>query len=121
MAVPLAMDLRTRVMKDVESGLTVAAVAAKYSVTARTIYHWKALVRENGSCQPRDGKTGPKPKLEGFREQILALIRENSGITLAELKAQLELPVCLTTAWLALKTWGIVLKKSAAGGRTAAA
>jgi transposase len=121
MAAALAMDLRTRVIKDVEGGLTVAAAAAKYSVSARTIFQWKSLLRERGSCQPRAGKTGPQPKLEGFREQILELIRENSGITLAELKATLELPVSLSTVWLTLKTWGIVLKKSPGGGGTAAA
>jgi transposase len=121
MAAPLAMDLRTRVMADVAAGMSVAAAAEKYSVSARTIFGWKTLQRETGTVMPRDGKTGPKPKLADFREQILTLIRENSGITLAELKAKLELPVCLSTVWLALKTWGIVLKKSPAGGRTAAA
>ena len=121
MAKPLAMDLRERVMADVEAGLSAAAAALKYSVSARTVFSWKSLVRENGSCRPRDGKTGPKPKLEGFREQILAKIKENPEITLAELKAKLELPASLSTIWMAMKSWGIVLKKSSARGRATAA
>lgn len=120
MAGPLAMDLRTRVLQAVHAGMTVEAAAETYSVSSRTIYNWKSLMRDRGSPEPRDGKTGPKPKLECFREPILALIRENSGITLEDLRTKLSLPVCLSTIWLALKTWGIVLKKSAPRGRTAA-
>ena len=120
MAAPLAMGLRTRGMTDLAVGMTVVAAAAKYSVSARTIYHWKTLVRERGSPEPRHGRPGLPPKLANVREQILALVRDNSGITLEDLKAQLRLPVCRSTVWLALKAWGIVLKNSPAGGRTAA-
>ncbi len=120
LAAALAMDLRTRVLQAVSAGITVETAAETYSVSSRTIYSWKALVRERGSPQPRDGKTGPKPKLESFREPILAVIREDAGVTLADLQTKLSLPVCLSTLWLALKTWGIVLKKSPAGSRTAA-
>lgn len=116
MAAALAMDLRTRVLQAVDSGMTVKAAAETYSVSSRTIYNWKALMRDRGSPEPRDGKTGPKPKLESFREPILAVIRENSEITLEDLRAKLSLPACLSTIWLALKTWGIVLKKSPPGG-----
>lgn len=120
MAAPLAMDLRTRVLQAISAGMTVKAAAETFSVSSRTIYHWKSLMRDRGSPEPRDGKTGPKPKLERFREQILAVIREDSGMTLEDLRTKLSLPVCLSTIWLALKTWGIVLKKSPPGGRTAA-
>lgn len=115
MAAPLAMDLRTRVLRAINAGMTVAAAAKTYSVSSRTIYNWKSLMRDRGSPEPRDGKTGPKPKLEGFREQILAMIQEDPGITLEDLRTKLSLPVCLSTIWLALKTWGIVLKKSPSG------
>jgi len=120
MAAALAMDLRIRVLQAVSGGMTVAAAAETFSVSSRTIYNWKSRARDRGSPKPRDGKTGPKPKLGEFRESILALIRENSGITLEDLQTKLKLPVCLSTIWLALKTWGIVLKKSPSGGRTAA-
>jgi transposase len=106
-------------MGDLDGGMTVVATATKYSVSARTIYHWKTLVRDQGSPEPRRGQPGRKPKLANFREQILAVVRENSEITLEDLKKTLGLPVCLSTVWLALQGWGIVLKKSSAGGRTA--
>jgi transposase len=120
MAAALAMELRARVMKDIDAGISVERVAEKYSVSARTIYNWKALVREKGTFQARDGKPGPKRKLEDSREAILAAVGEDSGMTLEELKAKLDLPVCLSTVWMALKAWGIVLKKSPAGSRTTA-
>lgn len=121
MASPLSMDLRTRVMNDVEAGMSAERAAVKYSLSARTIYQWKKLKRETGSLAPRCGRSGPRPKLEPYRERILVAVKENSGITLEELKAQLQLPGCLSTVWNALRAWGIVLKKSPAGRRTAAA
>ena len=114
MGAALAMDLRVRVMRDVDAGLSAEKAAEKYSVAARTIYQWKALRRETGTLEAREGKTGPKPKLEEHRERILSTIREDSGITLSDLKTKLQLPACVATVWVALRAWGIVLKKSAA-------
>ena len=121
MARPLSMDLRTRVMHDLDSGMTVDQAASRYSVTSRTIYSWKKLRRETGSVIPRQGKTGPLPKLEPFRKAICSAVEEHSGITLEELKAQLNLPCGLSTLWTALRGWGIVLKKSHPRSRTEAA
>ena len=115
MGAALAMDLRIRVMTDVDAGLSAEKAAEKYSVSARTVYQWKALRRETGSLEARDGKTGPKPKLEEHRERILAAVRDNPGITLRDLKTKLQLPACVATVWGALRAWGIVLKKSPAG------
>lgn len=117
---PYSLDLRTRVMADVESGMSAERAAVKYSVSARTIYKWKGLKRETGSLNPRQGKGGPKRKLESYREPILATLKEKSGLTLAELRSQLQLPGCLQTLWNALHRWGIVLKKSDPRGRAAA-
>jgi len=121
MATGYSLDLRTRVMDDLDRGLSPEEAAEKYSVTARTIYSWKLLKRETGDIAPRQGKTGPKRKLDPHREAILARIRENSDLTLEELILQLELPGCLQTLSNALHRWGIVLKKSHARHRTAAA
>ena len=120
MAAPLSVDLRVRVMADVDSGISAEDAAEKYSVTARTVYNWKALVRETGSLQPRDGTPGPKRKLEESRAGIESALAENPGLTLEDLKASLQLPVCVSTLWTALRSWGIVLTKSPQSGRAAA-
>ena len=113
MAAALAGDLRVRVMGDVDAGMS----AVKYSVSARTIYHWKALRRETKALDPRAGKTGPKLKLAEYRERILAAVREDSAITLNDLREKLPLPAGVTTLWQALRTWGLVLKKKSCGRR----
>jgi len=102
MAAPLAMDLRTRVMADVEAGMSAEKAAVKYSISAKTICDWKAIKRKTGAVEPRHGKTGPKPKLERYRDAILAVVQENSGITLNELRTKLQLPVCVQTVWNSL-------------------
>jgi transposase len=117
----LSLDLRMRVMDDVDLGMSAETAAARYSVSARAVYNWKRLKRETGSLAPRRGKTGPKRKLDPYRETILAAIQENPDLTLEALQSQLQLPGCLQTLWNALHRWGIVLKKSYAGSRTTAA
>lgn len=52
MAAAIAMELRTRVMKDIDAGKAVERVAEKYSVSARTIYNWKAYARFNHARRP---------------------------------------------------------------------
>ena len=121
MAVPLAMDLRVRVMKDVDAGMSAEKASVKYSISARTIYAWKKLRRDNGSLEPRSRRHGPQPKLNGRREEILQAQRENPDLTLEELRSQLGLEAGISTLWTALTVWGQVLKKSAAGRRTEAA
>lgn len=118
---PYSADLRTRIMDDVESGLSAEKAAVKYSVSARVIYKWKRLQQETGSLAPRRGKTGPRPKLEPHRVAILHAIEQNPGLTLEELRSQLQLPGCVQTLWNALHRWGTVLKKSHPGGRAATA
>lgn len=111
MASAYGMDPRNRVMADVQAGMSAAEAADKYSASPRTVYNWKTLQAEKGTVEPRDGKPGVKPKLLEHRDRILAVVEENSGITPEELQDQLQLPVCLSTVWLALRTWGIELKK----------
>lgn len=118
---PYSVDLRTRVMEDVESGLSVEKAASKYSVSSRVIYKWKRLKQETGSLNPRRGRSGPCLKLEPYREAILNAIEQSPGLTLEDLRSQLKLPGCVQTLWNALHRWGIVLKKSDPCHRTATA
>ena len=116
MAAPLAMDLRIRVLNDVEAGMSANAAAEKYSISARTIDDWKRIQRETGSLRPRHGKTGPQLKLASHERSIRAAVQQNPSITLGELHESLRLPVCLETIWNALRARSIVLKRSPAGG-----
>ena len=116
-----SLDLRTRVMSDVQDGMSADEAAVKYSISARTIYAWKSLLKETGGLTPRQGPVGRPRKLEEHREAILLAIDRKSDLTLEELKSQLNLPGCVKTLWNALQRWGIVLKKSLASRRAEAA
>ena len=120
MAGSYSLDLRERVMSDVDQGMYIEAVAEKYSVSTRVIFQWRDLRDETGKLLPRKGKTGPKRKLDSFRSEILAAVESNPSLTLEELKTKLKLPGCVPTLWHALRRWGIVLKKSRTGRRAAA-
>ena len=77
MGICYSMDLRIRVMNDVNEGLSPNAVAKKYSISERVIFKGKRRVEEIGSLEPIKGRTGPKLKLEPFREQILEAVKSN--------------------------------------------
>jgi putative transposase len=110
MAAPLSVDLRERVLAAVDAGEMVARVARRFGVTRPTIYSWLALRDETGSLRPR-----PRPeavrKLEGYREQIEEALAEDSGLTLVDLKAKLELPVGASAVRKALDLWDLTFKK----------
>ncbi|MCA9024417.1 MAG: hypothetical protein KDA86_04315 [Planctomycetaceae bacterium] len=107
---PSSVDLRSRVIQDVDSGLSAAKASAKYLVSARMIDKWKRLNQETGSPDPRRGRSGPCLKLDPYREAILNAIEQKPGLTLEDLRSHLKLPGCVQTLWNALHRWGIVLK-----------
>lgn len=118
---PYSYDLRLRVVSAVESGLSVEEASKRFEVSARTIFDWLKIKRETGDIQQREGCPGRKRKLESLRPEIEQLINEHSAITLEEIKAQLKLTCVVATIWYALSRWGITLKKSHQGQRTATA
>lgn len=111
MANPYSVDLRERVLADVDAGMPVARVARKYAITRPPIYAWRKLRDETGHLEPRPRTCGPVPKLDEYREQIEVALSEKPDLTLADLKDQLELPVCVSTLWNACNNWDLSFKK----------
>ena len=103
-----SMDLRERVLADCDAGLRTGEVAAKFRLKQRR--------RETGEIAPRQGKTGPRPKLRDHLEQLAKLVSEHPDATLEELQQKLTVMVGVTTIWRALKALGITLRKSLACG-----
>ena len=111
---PYSMDLRVRVLADSDAGMRTAQVAEKYSVSTAWVRRLKQRRRESGQIAPRHG-SGRKPKLDDQqRSQLAKLVSERPDATLEELRNELEVDVCLSTIWLALKSLGLTLKKSGA-------
>jgi len=110
MAKPYSMDLRERVLADVDAGIKIAKVARMYRVTRPSIYSWLALRDETGDLKPRP-RPAPTSKLDEYREEIEQVVKAQPDVTLMALKLQLELPVSLGTVWNALDKWDLSFKK----------
>lgn len=117
----LSMDLRTRIVADWDRGLPALAIAQKYTVARRTVNNLVHLRETTGSLEPIRGSRGRKSTLLPRKQEILEALQADPGLTLQRLKAELHLPIALSSLWTALHKWGLHLKKSPARRRTAAA
>jgi transposase len=81
---PYPGELRTRVIDFVEEGGSRREAAEQFDVSVSSAIRWVQRFRENGTFEPMPsgGSTSP---LEKYSRQILALISEESGLTLNEI------------------------------------
>ena len=111
-----SVDLRKRVLADLDEGMSKAALARKYRVSTRWIYKLQKQREMTGDIAPRRGKGGPKPKLAGHTERLLELVEEQPDASLRELRDRLGVQVSIGTIWNTLKALGVTFKKGAACG-----
>ena len=109
-----SMDLRERVFRDTDAGMTSAAVAEKYAVSRAWVDRLKQRRRETGEVSPRAQRYGPHPKLGPHLHRLADLIHEQPDRTLAELQVALGLSASLATIWRAVKELGFTVKKNGA-------
>lgn len=91
MARAYSLDLRKRVVKAIEAGLSTREAARRFSIGISTSGAWYRSWRSSGSLEPgRQGK--PKlSKLDAHETFILALVdTDDRDITLAEIAEHLE-------------------------------
>ena len=81
---PYPGELRTRVIDFVEEGGSRREAAEQFEVSVSSAIRWMQRFRENGTFEPMPsgGSTSP---LEKHSRQILALISEQSDLTLNEI------------------------------------
>ena len=113
-----SMDLRERVMWDVDAGVGTHAIAAKYRVSTRWVQLLKRRRAETGEISPRNGRRGPPSRIA---EELSALVQQHPDATLHELQRQLTTSVSISSIWRALKTLGLTFKKSPARFRAGSA
>jgi transposase len=106
-----SMDLRERVLRDGDAGMTSVAVAQKYDVSRAWVDRLKQRRRGTGEVAPRAQRYGPHLKLGPHLHRLVDLIREQPDRTLAELQAALGLSASLATIWRAVKRLGFTVKK----------
>lgn len=116
-----SMDLRERVLRDSDIGLTSVAVAEKYDVSRAWVDRLKQRRRETGEVAPRAQRYGPQLKLGPHLHRLVELIREQPDRTLMELQEALGLSASLATIWRAVKRLGYTVKKNGARVRTRSA
>jgi transposase len=74
MASPLSLDLRSRVVRAVEEGMTRPAAADRFGVAIRTAVRWVRAFRSSGSLAPQKMGNPSPPKLTAHRETVLAML-----------------------------------------------
>jgi transposase len=122
MAAAYSMDLRTRVLKDADAGLSSKELAERYHVSRAWVDALKQRRRETGAFAPR-----PQLKFRGRALAATDLDRLATGITarpdatLAELREALRTSAGLTTIWRALNQLDFTFKKNGTRRRTAPA
>src|SRR4051794_10990771 len=121
MSKALSLDLRTRVLAAIGTGLSCRQAAERFGVSASSAIRWRALERTQGDARPRalggDRRSG---RIEAHAALILALIEETPDITLDELRATLAeraVSVGYGSLWRFFDRRRITRKKDSARGR----
>lgn len=121
---PLSNDLRKRIVKAVEGGMSCNATAKVYDVAVSAVVKLMQRWRETGSyeAKPMGGYRGHK--LSEHTELVQQLVKAKPDITLAELRARLKahkITVGQTSIYRFLNHLGLSYKKNSTRQRTRAA
>jgi transposase len=119
---PYSMDLRRRVVRARDSGMSAAAVAARYDVSLAWVYRVVQRRRETGSIAPRKQTKFRGRALSSDQEvRLVALITARPDATLAELQDALPTRAALSTLWRTIDRLGLTVKKNRTRRRAASA
>jgi putative transposase len=113
MAKPYSLDLRERVLKDCDSGMSSEDVARKYSVSIAWVYSLRTQRRETGSIAPKECQRSPRFKLVPYETEVRQAVADHPDATLVELCELLSKHVLVSTTSLCdfLKHLKITRKK----------
>lgn len=119
MAAAYSMDLRARVLKDADAGVTSKELATRYHVSRAWVDALKQRRRETGSMAPRKQTTFRRRALTTHEEaRLAALVTAQPDATLAELRTALPTLAGLSTLWRALERLDLTVKKNRTRRRT---
>jgi transposase len=115
MTAPLSQDLRRRIVRAVEQGSSIRQAAARYEVSPSAAVKLVRRVRETGSVMPNRIGGHRRRVLEPHQDLLRSLVEAKSGITLAEIQAELQargiVVQALSTIHLTLRRMGLTRKK----------
>jgi len=87
---PLSNDLRERIIRTVEGGLSRNAAAGKFDVSVSAVVKLMQQWRTTGSCEPKQIGGYRKHVLAEHQEKVDRLLAEKPDITLIEMQKQLK-------------------------------
>ncbi len=119
MTAPLSQDLRRRIARSVAQGSSIRQAAARYEVSPSAAVKLMQRVRQSGSLVPDRIGGHRRPVLEPHADLLRSLVAAKSGITLAQIQAELKareiVVAALSTILLALRRLGLRHKKRHSG------
>jgi transposase len=115
---PCSLDLRMRVLREVEAGASRREAAEYVEVSASSAIKWMQRLNETGSiaAKPSGGSISP---LEAHADVLLALIGEQPDLTLDEIVAAMRkrrIAGSRSAVWRFFERHNISFKKKPAGG-----
>jgi putative transposase len=124
MARPYSQDLRERVVRAVEGGLSRRRAASVFEVGIATVIAWVRVWRESGRLAAKPMGGDHSSRLKDERVWLLERIEAVPDLTLEELRAELAergRHVGYGTVWRFFAAEGISFKKNRARRRARAA
>ena len=111
---PYSIDLRGRVIEDVETGASRREAAERYGLSPSVVVIWVQRFEATGSvaAKPSGGSTSP---LEAHAEFLLGLIAEKPDLTLDEIVAAMRkrrIPGSRSAVWRFFARRNIGFKKT---------
>jgi transposase len=124
MGKPYSLDLRERVIAEVEAYGNVRRVGEKFSVSPSFVVKLSQAKRSGGGIEPKpQGGDHRSDRIEAHRDWLLDLVRETVDLTLSELRDRLAergLSVSISTIWRFYERHDIGFKKNRARQRARA-
>jgi transposase len=124
MARAYSTDLRSRVVKAVDGGLSRNRAAQLFGVAISTVIEWVNAWQEEGRLVAKPMGGDHRSRLKEDREWLLQRIAATPDLTLAEVRAELSARgkhVGYGTVWRFFAAEGISFKKNRARQRARAA
>jgi transposase len=122
MAAAYSMDLRTRVLKDSDAGLSSKELAERYHVSRAWVDALKQRRRETGAFAPlKPMKFRGRALAATDLDRLAAVVAANPDATLEEIREALWTSAGLTTIWRACNQLGLTFKNNRTRRRTTAA
>jgi len=124
MARPYSRDLRERVVRAVESGVSRRKAAAVFGIGIATVIEWMRVWRDSGRLEAKPMGGDHNSRLKEERVWLLERVAAAPDLTLEEIRAELAergKPVGYGTVWRFFAAEDISFKKNRARQRARAA